>query len=549
MNHPALVKGAVCLLAAGLISSCTGDPRVVDQAATPTPAPTATVSEPVPSGPVPVFEQDDIVLNVAIPEPSTLDPMRLRDPGSVLVARQLYEGLTRWDPARERVRPAAAEAWRVSDGGRSFRFRLREGMTFHDGTPVTSKDFRFAFERIAQKSNASDLAYTLELVEGFEAVNRSGSALQLSGISTPKPLTLVIKLSEPFYDLPAVLTHPGLVPLSARAVGDVDEFLSIPSGNGPFRIAQAWAPGEPVILEAFPGFFETPDLDGIRFLPYPDAAASWLPFVQGDLHVAEVPAGQIEEAQERFGEEGFQPFLAGYYYGFNMKAKQLRNEKLRKTINRAIDREAIANTIYKGSMELPRGIVPRGMPGFQEDICLPTCRYSPEAAQRLAEKLSRKDLKITLEYTQGDPHGQVARFVKRDLEAVGFAVRIKSHRFPSYLKRLRNGKHSIYRFGWIAEYPTPDVFLSPLFDSASPDNHSAYSSQRIDGLLNEAHAERSDGRRLQLYAQAEKAILRDLPVVPIGTFTTHWAAKPSVRGIKFDVMGGFDAAGIFLKEE
>jgi ABC-type oligopeptide transport system substrate-binding subunit len=88
-----------------------------------------------------------------------------------------------------------------------------------------------------------------------------------------------------------------------------------------------------------------------------------------------------------------------------------------------------------------------------------------------------------------------------------------------------------------------------LFDSASPDNHAAYSSQRIDALLNEAHAERSDGRRLQLYAQAEKAILRDLPVVPIGTFTTHWAAKHSVRGIKFDVMGGFDAADIFLREE
>jgi oligopeptide transport system substrate-binding protein len=547
MSRPALFRGAVCLIAAGIITSCTGDQRVVEQE--PTPTPTETVAEPVPRTPPPVFTEEDAVLNVAIPEPATLDPMRLRDPGSVLVARQLYEGLTRWDPARERVRPAAAEAWRVGNGGRTFRFRLRDGMTFHDGTPVRSKDFKFAFERIAQKSNASDLAYTLELVEGFEAVNRSGSSLRLSGISTPKPLTLVITLSEPFYDFPAVLTHPGLVPLSAAHVSDVDEFLATPMGNGPFRIAQAWAPGEPVILEAFPGFFETPDVDGIRFLPYPDAAASWLPFVQGDLHIAEVPAGQIEEAQERFGEEGFQPFLAGYYYGFNLDSDEMQNKKLRRAINRAIDREAIANTIYKGSMELPRGIVPRGMPGFQEDICLPACSYSPAAAKRLADELPRKRLKVTLEYTQGDPHGQVARFIRRDLEAVGFKVRVRSYRFPSYLKRLRKGRHAVYRFGWIAEYPTPDVFLSPLFDSASPDNHAEYSSQRIDSLLDEAHAERSDGRRLQLYAQAEKAILRDLPVVPIGTFTTHWAAKRSVRGIKFDVMGGFDAADIFLEEE
>jgi oligopeptide transport system substrate-binding protein len=547
MSHSALVKGVVCVLTAAILTNCTDRGAVDDTAATPTP--TVVGSEPVPSGPVPVFNEDDAVLNVAVPEPSTLDPMRLRDPGSVLVARQLYEGLTRWDPARERVRPAAAEEWRITGGGRTFRFILREGMTFHDGTPVRAKDFKFAFERIAQKSNASDLAYTLELVEGFDAVNRSGSSLRLSGISTPDPLTLIIRLSEPFYDFPAVLTHPGLVPLSPAAVRNVDEFLATPSGNGAFRIAQAWAPGQPVILEAFPGFFETPDLDGIRFLPYPDAAASWLPFVQGDLHVAEVPAGQIEEAQDRFGETGFQPFLAGYYYGFNLDSNQMKNKKLRGAINRAIDREAIANTIYKGSMELARGIVPRGMPGFQEDICLPACRYSPTAAERLAGGLSRKDRRITLEYTQGEPHGQVAGFVKRDLEAVGFKVKVRSHRFPSYLKRLRKGRHFLYRFGWIAEYPTPDVFLSPLFDSTSPDNHSAFSSQRIDALLKEAHAERSDGRRLQLYAQAEKAIMRELPVVPIGSFTTHWAAKQAVRGIQFDVMGGFDASDIFLEEE
>src|SRR5918992_2921707 len=142
MNPSALVKGVVCFLTAALLAGCT-DRRGADGTAS-TPTPTVVGSEPVPSGPVPVFTEDDAVLNVAVPEPSTLDPMRLRDPGSVLVARQLYEGLTRWDPARERVRPAAAESWRVAGGGRTFRFKLREGMTFHDGSPVRSKDFKFA---------------------------------------------------------------------------------------------------------------------------------------------------------------------------------------------------------------------------------------------------------------------------------------------------------------------------------------------------------------------------------------------------------------------
>ncbi|HYI44587.1 MAG TPA: peptide ABC transporter substrate-binding protein [Actinomycetota bacterium] len=535
----------VALLAAG----CTGPDTVSGPRATATATtdPDSTVAgDPTQA---PVFDEDDAVLNVAIPEPATLDPMRLQDPGSVLVARQLFEGLTRWDQTQERVQPAAAQRWTVSDGGRTFAFRLREGMSFHDGTPVTSQTFKFAFERIAAKGNASDLAYTLELVDGFAAVNQSGTSQRLAGISAPDPLTLVFRLSEPFYDFPAVLTHPGLVPLPPAAVRDVDEFLASPTGNGPFQIAEPWSPGQPVILRSFPGFIQTPELDGIRLLPYPDAAASWLPFVRGDLDVAEVPAGQLEEAQERFGEEGFQPFLAGYYYGLNIASPAMKDRRLRIALNRAIDRSAIAQTIYKGSMEPPRGIVPIGMPGFQENFCLPLCRYSPDAARSLLEDVPEKKRKVTLEYTQGEPHGEVARFVKRDLEAVGMTVRVKSYPFPEYLKRLQKNDQEMYRYGWIAEYPVADVFLSALFASDSPDNHSGFRSSKVDSLLAEAHAERSEGRREQLYIQAEKAILKDAPLIPIGSFVTHWATQSDVQGIQFDVTGGFDAAEVALAEE
>ena len=542
----------LCALSCALVvlGACTGGGEVdgPDAVATGSGEPTTT-TDPQPSSPPPVFTEDDTVMNVAITEPTSLDPMRLRDPGSVLVARQLFEGLTNWDPESEEVVPAAAARWRVSDGGRTFAFRLREGMTFHDGSPVTSESFRFAFERIAQKGNASDLAYTLEPVEGFAAVNSQGSTTRLSGVSTPDELTLIIRLTEPFYDLPAVLTHPGLVPLPKAAVRDIDNFLAAPTGNGPFQIAERWAPGQPVVLKAFAGFIQTPDLDGIRFLPFPDPAASWLPFVRGDLHVAEVPAGQIEEARETFGEEGFRPFLAGYYYGLNLRSDDLKKKPVRVAINRAIDRAAIARTIYKGALEEPRGIVPRGMPGFQEDLCLPKCTFSPSAAQRIVDKLGAKDRRLEIEFTEGDPHGQVARFVKRDLEAVGFRVRVASYEFSKYLKRLQKGEQAVYRLGWIAEYPVPDVFLSSLFASDSPDNYSGFSSPKVDRLLDEAHAERSEGRRVQLYIQAEKAILAEVPVVPIGSFVTHWAFQPEVEGLRFDVMGGFDAVDASLTEE
>ncbi len=507
------------------------------------------VTPPDPEATSAVFDPNDDVLNVAISEPASLDPLRIQDPGSVLVARQLYEGLTRWDPIEEKVRPAAAKGWRVSNGGRTFSFKLRQGMSFHDGTPVTSEDFRFAFDRIALKENASDLAYTLDRVAGFTEVNQLGETRHLEGLATPNDLTFQITLEEPYYDLPALLTHPALVPLSRRAVTKVDDFLSAPIGNGPFRIAEPWSPGQPVILKAFPGFIQTPDLDGIRFLPHPDAAASWLRFRDGELDVAEVPAGQIEDAEQSYGTAGFRPFLASYYYGFNLKAKALGDIRLRKAINRAIDRDEIAGSIYKGTMTPARGIVPAGMPGFQENICAVMCRYTPSVSRKLVKSLSKKERKITLEFTKGDPHDDVARLIRRDLEDVGLDVKVRSFGFPSYLRRLRDEQQGVYRLGWIAEFPVPDVFLSPLFASESPDNHSGFSSEKVDALLAEAHAEPSDGRRVQLYIQAEKEILKQVPVAPIGSFVTHWATQPRVRDLNFDVMGGFDAVNVFLEAE
>ena len=472
--------------------------------------------------------------------------MRVQDPGSVLVARQLFESLTKWDPIAEKVLPAAAESWDITNGGRTFTFHLVQGATFHNGDVVTSRDFAFAFDRIAQKASGSELAYTLERVQGFTEVNALGRSDHLAGIKTPDDFTLSITLSEPFYDFPSVVTHPGLVPLLKNNVSDIDQFLKGPVGNGPFQMAEAWNPDQIVSLRAFEGAIDTPSLDGIRFYPFPDAAASWLRFVEGEFHVSEVPAGQIEAAAAEYGEEGFKPLLAGYYFGLNLRSPSLRNVTLRRAISRGIDRATIASQLYKGTLGAPRGIVPEGMPGFEENVCGELCRYSPESSAEAVTAFPKKRRRLKLEYTAGPPHDQVARAVKANLEDIGLKVKLRGYGFTKYLKLLQKGKQQIYRLGWIAEYPVPDVFLSSLFGSGSPDNHGGFRSSKVDQLLAKAHAERSEGRRHQLYIAAEKAIMRKVPIVPLGSFITHWAAQNGVQGIEFDVMGGFDAASISL---
>ena len=550
LRTSAALAAASCLL----LAACTAeDDRAAGPNAVATASPGEATETPRDGTPepetTPTEASGDAVLNVAIPDPATLDPMLLGDPGSILIARQLYEGLTAWDPERSEVVPGAAESWDVEKKGTRFVFHLRDGMRFHDGTPVTASDFRFAFDRIAQKRNGSDLAYTLELVKGFEAVNWFGVGDRLRGLKSPNDATLVIELSEPFNEFPAVLTHPGLVPLPEKKMRDLDSFLKEPVGNGPFRMARPWRPGDSVILEANDAFYEPPALDGIQFVPFADAAESWISFDDGEIDVAEVPVGQVQTAADAYGTRGYTDFLTGYYYAFNLDSRRLRDRRVRKAISLAVNKRRIADRIYKGNMEPLDGIVPPGMPGFEGNGCPDRCSPQIAAARRIVRKLPEVARSIPLEFTKGQPHAQVAASIARDLRKIGFKVRVRSFRFSKYLGRLSAGEHGFFRLGWIAEYPSPDVFLGTLFRSNSADNHTGFRSKRFDRLIEKAHREEDESRRTILYRKAERILLRADVIVPIGAFVNRWAARPEVEGIEFDVLGGFDAVEVSLDQE
>ena len=492
------------------------------------------------------FTEDDEVVTIAIKDPATLDPMLIGDPGSTLVARQLYEGLTRWDIAKEDVVPALAQSWKVTDKGATFTFKLRPDLEFHDGSPLTAKDFVFAFDRIAMRENASDLAYVLSRVKGFPAVNQTGKEDHLEGLRAPDDQTLIIELSEPDQDFPAVLTHPGLVPLSAEAVRNSDEFLRNPVGNGPFEMAQPWDVGGEIYLEPASSALQQPSVDGLRLVPYEEAASSWLDFLEGRLDISEVPAGQIEDAGARFGNENFRTLMNGYSYGFNLKSKALDDLTLRKAVNFAIDRGTIGKVVYNGIMKPSRGIVPPSVPGFEKRLCEKLCSYQPQVAKRLVSALARKDRKLTLQFPDEAPHGEVVRLIKKNLEAVGFKVTLKGLKFNDFFDLLQDEKHQVFRLTWLAEYPSPDAYLGALFDSDSPDNHTGFSSKKVDKLLEQARAEFRTKKRLELYARAEKLILEQVPVVPLGHFTVYWAAQREVSGFRVDSTGAFDGAGLRL---
>lgn len=546
-----LLRPAAAALFAAFIAACTQAPESASPRPAPTSSPTTGAQTPSAAGdtePDPSESpedqapgENDDVLNIAVAAPQTLDPMTMSDPASTLVVRQLFEGLTRWDQSSETVRRAAAKSWRATNGGRRFIFTLRRGMTFHDGTRVDAADFKFAFDRIARRENASAIAFLLEDVAGFNRFNGRGRGSGLRGVKARNRTTLVISLSRPNYNLPAILTHPALVPLPDGGRLPARR----PIGNGPFRMTRPWEPGSDLVLDAFDDFYGKPRLDGIRFRVYADPASSWIQFTNDENHVAEVPVGRYADAAGEYGAEPV-PILSSYYFGLNLERRALKSLRIRRAVTFAIDRAGIRDQIYKGAMRSARGIVPAGMPGAGGNACKTFCTHAPARAKRLMRRVPKRARDLLLEFTRGSPHERVAQRVARDLERVRFDVAVRGMSLRRYVRVLTRGAAGLFRLGWIAEYPSPGAVLDPLFRSTSPDNYTGFDSRRVDTLLSRARAEARDRVRARLYRRAERAILRAAPIVPIGSFVARWAVQPNVAGVEFDVMGGFDAAPVSI---
>ena len=151
------------------------------------------------------------------------------NPSDLLVARQIYEPLVGFDPQTGALLPRLATSWQILNGGTAFRFHLRPDARFQDGVTVTASDVAFELNRLARKDTNSSLAHLLKPVVGYDQVHGTGEATELAGVKVEDPRTLVITITQPWYEFPYVLADPSTAPIP------VAKFQSDPAAfpNGP----------------------------------------------------------------------------------------------------------------------------------------------------------------------------------------------------------------------------------------------------------------------------------------------------------------------------
>lgn len=484
-------------------------------------------------------------LRLAIVRPRTLDPIRAATVEEQLVAEQLFDSLVALDASTAQPRPGIAASWTTSGDGLVWDFTLDEDATFSDGAPVTAADVKATYDRAVRKDSGSAVADLLEPVAGWRDVAIAGTAEGLPGVTVVDDTTVRITLDSPWASLPSALAHPGLgiVPTGAAARPPGDPEI----GSGPYvvrtrsesRIVLRPAPNRQVRTTA------------LELHLFDSEAEAYEAFVDGDVHWAAVPLAKTDEAAARYGREHFRSYLAELFYAFNLRSPKWADRRLREAVVRAVDASAIISDVYGGSMAPMKSLVVNGVPGAPPDTCGELCVHDPARSRALLAELASAGTsppEVFVDFEGDEAQTAVAEHIAADLEAVGLTVTLRPKPFDEYERFAVSGEQDLFRFGWIAAYPSSDAFLAPLFVSGSANNLPGFGVGAVDELIRQARATADDAQRAVLFEQVERAVFAEVPIVPIGQFRQHWVADERVRDLQLSVSGTFDAATVWLAD-
>ena len=489
------------------------------------------------------------VLRLGVETPGSLDPAQARSPSEFLLIDQLFDGLTAYENPGLQVKPAIAASWQSTPDFKRWEFTLRPDAKFGNGRPITPGDVKYSLERIARRGSTSPALAQLEQVAGFKPFNVTGKAGELTGVTSPGPNVVRIDLDEPMALLPAVLGNPtfGIVPReSVDAVPPSPSFATEPVGSGPFRLESR----TDFELNLVPAEGTDTSLKAVAVFLAKDSSSAYADFLRGGVDWAEAPNDQVEPVPPAKGRDGFHPYAAELFYGFNLKNPKFADQRFREAIVHAVDRDAIVRVVYGSSVLTANSLVAQGIPGAQPDPCGEVCRFDPARAKVLLKEAfgDRPPPDIHIDFDDDPTQRAVAEAMQANLRAVGVIANLRPHAYGDYLRFALSGAQELFRLGWIGTYPHPDAFLTPLYLSGLTDNVTGFSSPQVDALLRQGRAEPDEAKRFAAFQEAEKLVMTQVPVVPLAQFQTHAVTAPRVKDLRVTVFGTFDAAQVKLSD-
>lgn len=477
-------------------------------------------------------------LSYHIENPTGIEPYTLEDENAVAVAFNLFDALTYYNFKTGELEDLVAESHEHNDDDTVWTFHVRKGTKFHDGSEVTAKSFKYAWNRLcnpATSDQPSNVSYHLSMVKGYEDVT-AGTATELAGLTCPDDYTLVVELEQPYADFDYVCAAPVLSPIpEGQGSGDgYKDFALAPVGNGPFKMKGSWVDGQYVETERFEDYTngDAPKVDGVRFAIYRDSNTAYKELDAGSLDCSLVPINATKQAKESYGEstDGYtatpgSQFLGGtmlytQFLSFNVDDPVMGDVRVRRALSLAINRQAICDAIYEGSAKPADDIVPEAIDGYREGAWK-WAAYDPDQAAQLLDEAGytadadgKRNLSFKLMTNAANTQDEY-QAIQADWQKLGLDVEIDKVEYAAMYQSYLDGTYSVGARAWYADYPIADNYLYPLFHKGNGDNVSHFSDDKYEELIAAARATADHDERVAAMQAVDDYVADLVPYAPL----------------------------------
>ncbi len=447
----------------------------------------------------------------------------------------LYAGLTAHDE-NNNVVPGLAKSWTYDNEALVYTFKLREGLLFHDGKPLTSADVKFTLETIMNPDNGSEIASNYE---------------EIKSIETPDDLTIILKLSAPTVAMPDYLTI-GILPKHILDGQDVttSDYNQHPIGAGPYKMVD-WDMGQSITMVKFENFYlGEPNIDRIIFKIVEDYNARALQIKSGELTLTQVTPKDSEEFLTNTNFTVYDMDTADYrgiLYNFNNPFWQ-ENKGLPAALSYAIDRNSIVQSVLLSKGQPAWSPLQKGE-YVNNDV--EKYEYDPVKAQSAIEALGwtkgsdgyyAKDGNQLAFAISVRPSDQVrvdmANISAQNLQDIGVNCTVELNPHTDWTGQ------SAFLIGWGSPFD-PDDHTYKVFGTDKGSNYSWYSNKEVDRILTEARSSEEYEKRLGLYKEFQDVFANDPAYTFIAYIDALYIAKTNLKGITPETTLGHHGVGIF----
>lgn len=497
-------------------------------------------------------------------DPETLDPHRSTSVPASHVEFDLFEGLVVPDGKNGFI-PGAAERWDISNDGLTYTFHLRRNGKWSDGTPVTAQDFVFSWRRVLDPALASQYAYFLWPVLNAEEASLGKKPLDSVAVRAVDAATFEVKLRSPRASFLESLTHHSTYAVSRANVEKFGANFAKAGNlvsNGAYMLTES-VPQTYVKLARNPHFHAAKDvrIDSVYFHVTDNIDAELKRYRAGELDwTYEVPLSQTQWVKENLADQFIVwPYLGTHFYAFNMTREPWKSNKdLRLALALAIDRDILADKVFKQGEKAAYAFVPPSTPNYQPqapDYAGWTQAERVAKAKELFRKAGygpgvKDPPEIEIMHNSSEKHRKVAVAVGAMWrQALGVKVVIAQQEMKVFFAtRDEKAFRDIARHGWIGDVNDANNFLELLRSDIGKQNPSAYANPEIDRLLDEANALMDVAKRRELMQQAERIALADVAIIPLVTYATQHMIAPRLKGWQEDLQDRHPARFLWVED-